>query len=142
MADERVRTGGWGEGSRDRENSPSGVGVSKEAEQRVSWLRVLEEDEQLADLLEHLGAVITEYDADGNTVEVSSSVRETLGYEPADLVGSPSDAYVHPEDVERTTALRLDEDDGPSQRNAIHRARHVAGHWVAIVAMETLDPGQ
>jgi len=130
MADEQMRPRNWIAVSSDRESSPDSAGVSGEGEERVSWFRVLEEDEQLADMLEYLGAVITEYDAAGNTVEVSSSVRETLGYEPGDLVGSPSDAYVHPEDVARMTALRLDEDGIPPKRNAIHRARHVAGHWV------------
>ncbi|HEX2556436.1 MAG TPA: PAS domain S-box protein [Microvirga sp.] len=64
---------------------------------------------------------------------VSPSVREILGYEPQELIGTEAKDYIHPDDVEAVLAARGDLLSGRS-KNAIftYRHRNKAGEWVPL----------
>jgi PAS domain S-box-containing protein len=101
------------------------------------WFRALEEDDRFRDLLEHMGAIITEYDTDGRVVYVSSSVTGTLGYDPDELVGVLNRDLVHPADLEATRRLRAGASARPFRQTAAQRSRHKAGHWVWLETSAT-----
>ena len=44
-------------------------------------------------------------DVDGNFLRVNTAFGDLLGYEPAEILGTPYISYVHPDDVEETIAL-------------------------------------
>jgi PAS domain S-box-containing protein len=133
MADESERR----DSTRDRATASPG----REPRIRASapWFRALEEDDRFQDLLEHMGAIITEYDEEGRLVHVSSSVRAVLGFAPEDLVGAANNEFVHPDDFD--AAARLLENDGgtgpPVRRTARHRSRHRSGHWIWLETSAT-----
>jgi len=70
------------------------------------WIHLLDQDERFQLLLEQMGTIITEYDSDGHTGHVSSSVTAVLGYDPADLVGGATARFTHPDDLAATIRLR------------------------------------
>jgi len=104
---------------------------------RPDWFPVLSEAREGQQLLEHMRAVITEFDGDGHTVRVSSSSLAVLGYDPADLVGAYGRGFVHPEDLETTTRLKHPTAAQQADRSSVHRARHAAGHWVWLETSTT-----
>ena len=97
----------------------------------TAFFRMLDEDERFQDLLEQMGAVVTEFDEDGRVVRVSSSVRSTLGYEPGELIGRDDSHLAPPDDY----AGRADKD--VIRDNLRQRLRHKSGHWVWLATSAT-----
>ena len=107
------------------------------AEARPDWFPTLSEAREGRQLLEHLRAVITEFDENGHTVRVSSSSQAVLGYAPDELIGAYGRGFVHPEDLEATTPSRYPSAAQQAERTYVHRARHADGHWVWLETSTT-----
>jgi PAS domain S-box-containing protein len=77
--------------------------------------------------------VLSVVDRDGRFTYVSPAVTRLLGHDPADLVGTDSADYVHPDDRERAMAdleRLFDSPDGELSDEL--RLRHADGSWVWV----------
>ena len=84
-------------------------------------------------LIEHAVEVIPVLDGEGVVTYVSPSVRDVLGYEPADLVGENAFEYVHPDDVEHTVERFMETIEDPeSFPDVEYRFRAADGSWVRL----------
>jgi PAS domain S-box-containing protein len=89
--------------------------------------------ERLATLVGESTDVVAVVGTDGRIEYVSPAAERILGYEPADLLGEPSLAYVHPDDRERAVERfrrLLDDPDGELSEDL--RLRHADGSWVWV----------
>ncbi len=89
--------------------------------------------------------VLMIFDGSGKNVFVSPSVRDVLGYDPKELIGSTGWKFVHPDDVPllRKAFERLQKKQG-CVLSEKHRVRHKNGSWVHLEsnAINLLqDPG-
>jgi PAS domain S-box-containing protein len=89
--------------------------------------------ELFATLLAASTDVVSIVGADGRFTYVSPAVERLLGYDPDDLVGEDSRAYVHPDDRERASGrLRRLIDDPDEELTDELRLRHADGSWVWV----------
>lgn len=88
------------------------------------------EAETLKLFAELSGDVLVRVGADGVALYVSPSVQR-YGYDPADLVGTRGDQFIHPEDLGAFTANVADlmQDEPGSLRDRRHRIRTKSGEW-------------
>ena len=83
--------------------------------------------------------VLSLHDADGTTRWVSPSVAAVQGVVPADELGRPADARVHPEDRPvLAAALRRLRDQGRPSATALVRRAHADGTWRWLEAVLVL----
>lgn len=61
---------------------------------------------------------------------VSPSIRNVLGYDPAEAIGTKPWNVIHRDDVSSVEASRRELLDGASTSSVEHRARHANGKWV------------
>ncbi|WP_152041984.1 PAS domain-containing sensor histidine kinase [Salinigranum salinum] len=77
--------------------------------------------------------VVAVVDTDGRFGYVSPAVERLLGYDPDDLVGEDSLAYVHPDDRDRASErLKGLIDDPDGELTDELRLRHADGSWVWV----------
>jgi PAS domain S-box-containing protein len=79
-------------------------------------------------LVEQAADFIVELDLDGSFRYVSPGIQDTLGWQPAELVGRSAAGFVHPDDRERVGREYQGLSDGRSGES-VHRARHRDGGW-------------
>jgi PAS domain S-box-containing protein len=80
-------------------------------------------------LTERAQDTIAEIDETGRFVYMSPNVRERLGYEPEELIGTSSFDLLHPEDVSKIAdAFQNLTRTGVSKR-PVYRLRHRSGEW-------------
>ena len=76
----------------------------REAEERATRRkaeRALHENERrFRSLIEHSSDITTLVDGNGTILYESPSVERLLGHQPGDLIGSPLEQHLHPEDLE------------------------------------------
>jgi len=84
-------------------------------------------------IAEHTSDVIVRINAAGTITYVSSAIRR-YGYEPEEIVGTPGDALVHPDDAERLRANSIGLLKGQVDRTARreHRFRAADGQWIWV----------
>lgn len=78
-------------------------------------------------LAENITDVVMRTDGDFAYVYVSPSSRTVLGYEPAELIGQPAVAYVHPDDLPTIIAILVEK---PPIITLLLRFRHKQGHYI------------
>ena len=76
-------------------------------------------------------------DEGGQLVFVSPSVREILGYDPAELLGTNVLALVHPDDAGEMVSVFEHFPPGASRRSGVFRIRHQNGAWRKIESVLT-----
>jgi len=81
-------------------------------------------------VLDHLNAMLLEFDAEGRVVYVSSNVSEILGYAPEEIRSLSRFEWVHAEDVAEILALSRKLAKTGESADAIYRARHKQGRWL------------
>jgi PAS domain S-box-containing protein len=81
-------------------------------------------------VLEHLHAMLLEFDAEGCISYVSRAVTTLLGYEPGEIRGLKRFEWIHAEDVAEILDLsrKLASTGDPAE--AVYRARHKQGRWL------------
>ncbi|MEX2236210.1 MAG: EAL domain-containing protein [Dehalococcoidia bacterium] len=93
-------------------------------------------DDRFRSLIENSTDVIEILDIHGTVLYVSESVRQVLGYEPRDLVGTHGVALAHPDDVGQAAVALQTVLSGPgANSSAEFRVRHSDGHWVDAEAV-------
>lgn len=137
----------WGDLSVGAVRDPSGS-VRFFVSQVVDMTDLVEAREALARselhyrlLAEHSSDVIVRTDAGRTIVWASPSALDTLGWEPAALVGRVVDEFVHPDDVDRERAGLEHPADFPGGIDAV-RVRRADGSfsWVSGRARPLGDP--
>ncbi len=81
-------------------------------------------------VLDHLQAMLLEFDAEGRVLYVSSNVSELLGYAPEEIRSLRRFEWIHAEDVAQILALSRQLSATGESADAIYRARHKAGRWL------------
>ncbi|HEX6286749.1 MAG TPA: ATP-binding protein, partial [Acidimicrobiia bacterium] len=61
---------------------------------------------------------------------VSPSIRNVLGYAPAEAIGTDPWSVIHADDAEKVETARRELADGATTSSVEHRARHANGKWV------------
>ncbi len=115
------------------------VAVFRDVTEQVRTEQALAASEQRYRLLaENASDVVIEVNVDGEVMWMSPSVRDVLGWEPCDLVGSSAWDLVHPDDVSVLGAGR-DEFHAWALPNAatVRWARASGGHrWMSVRARQ------
>jgi diguanylate cyclase (GGDEF)-like protein/PAS domain S-box-containing protein len=89
-------------------------------------------DARFRALAEGVADVVWQVGADGRVLWVSPSVEQVLGLRPADLMGAPARDLIHPDDIARANAARLEamaEGAGHGPRLLEMRYRTASGEW-------------
>jgi PAS domain S-box-containing protein len=79
-------------------------------------------------LIENSKDIIALGDADNKILYVSPAIKDILGYEPEELVGTETYAIVHPDEVDYTMAVRRRIEPGQTM-TTLMRAHHKNGSW-------------
>jgi len=86
-------------------------------------------------LIQEFSDIATIFDPDGTITYVSPSVKDTLGYEPEELIGEVGYEYQHPDDREAVAnAIEAVEDDPEATQIIETRFRRADGSWCWIEA--------
>lgn len=101
----------------------------EEAPPHVPWFRLLDEREIFRLLIEEMGVVITELDAEGQITFVTRTTKSIMGYEPAEVIGLRGREWIHPGDVELATRENPNSEEEYSDWT-LYRTRHKDGSWV------------
>ncbi|HEU0053424.1 MAG TPA: PAS domain S-box protein, partial [Longimicrobium sp.] len=110
---------------------PRATVAVRDASDEVRAVRALRErEERFRALTENGSDVTTILGTDGTMLYVSPSVRRVLGFDPAELEGTPVMAMFHPDDI-ATVAEGLGEiAAGPgASASRVFRMRHADGSW-------------
>ncbi|WP_158597888.1 EAL and GGDEF domain-containing protein [Noviherbaspirillum saxi] len=107
------------------------VDVSDSHETRV---RLAHSEMEHRLLTENACDMISHSDANDVYVYASPSHKDTLGYDPQELIGTPLYAYIHPDDLAGDTARRPGKAGGKRRGLVNIRFRHKDGSWVWIAA--------
>jgi PAS domain S-box-containing protein len=81
-------------------------------------------------VLDHLHAMLLEFDASGLISYVSSSVSEILGYLPEEIRELRRFEWIHTEDVAQILELSRKLASTGESAEAVYRARHKQGRWL------------
>ena len=109
--------------------------------QRETELALRESEARFRILAEHATDVITRTDADGRFSYVSPAVRDVLGYEPEELVGTDPSALVHPDDRARVEDAQQRILEGtPSKVEYRARTKDGRYRWVEGTGQGVFDP--
>jgi two-component system cell cycle sensor histidine kinase/response regulator CckA len=122
---------------RDESGAVAGIStIGEDVTERHRADALLRSREELfRSLIENASDVISILSADGTSLYESPSVERVLGLTPEQIVGMPSFALLHPDDVEaveKTFAVTLaGEEPGPTE----FRLRHRDGSWRTVEAI-------
>ena len=95
-------------------------------------------EERFRSLIQNISDVITVYDADGTIRYLSPTIKQMLGYEPAERIGSTAFDLIHPSDVARTKGAFVEALRRPGLPITVEaRVRHRDGSWRYIEAVGT-----
>jgi PAS domain S-box-containing protein len=103
-----------------------------------------EREEHFRRLIENSGDMIQLLDSTGRITYTGPSVERLLGYTPEEIRGTDALSYIHPEDVETTTAALMEMLARPDEViTAEYRVRHKAGHYRMFEAFSRtlFEPG-
>ncbi|MEX1007840.1 MAG: EAL domain-containing protein [Acidimicrobiia bacterium] len=103
--------------------------------ERDEWLRHAEE--QFRSVLHHSADIVLRLDDEARLVFVSPSVREILGYEPAELLGENVLMLLHPDDLPEALSRFEQFPLGSARRSRVLRIRHRDGSWRSIECVLT-----
>jgi diguanylate cyclase (GGDEF)-like protein/PAS domain S-box-containing protein len=92
--------------------------------------RLTESEAELRLLADNSADVIIKLDPKFRRIYTSPSVRDILGYEPAELTGAQPVVLLHPEDHDRVQALFRSLVTETDRVIDVHRLRHRDGRWV------------
>jgi two-component system, cell cycle sensor histidine kinase and response regulator CckA len=81
-------------------------------------------------VLDHLRAMLVEFDASGRISYVSASVSEILGYLPEEIRELRRFEWIHAEDVAQILELSRKLASTGESAEAVYRARHKQGRWL------------
>ena len=81
-------------------------------------------------VLDHLHAMLLEFDASGRISYVSSTVTEILGYLPEEIRELRRFEWIHAEDVAQILELSRKLASTGESAEAVYRARHKQGRWL------------
>jgi PAS domain S-box-containing protein len=101
----------------------------------ISGLRKMEEgiresEEKFRSLVENASDIVFSLDRAGNFTYISPQWAEVLGHDPRTLIGSPSAALVHPDDLpENVRAFHSVMDKGTRVHGIEYRILHRDGTW-------------
>jgi PAS domain S-box-containing protein len=110
-------------------------------ERRRAEVALREREAMLASVLAASPDLITVLDTTGQTLAVSPSMSEVLGFEAEDRIGHRLTERVHPDDMERVmTALARTCSEGGVQR-VRHRYQHRDGRWLILESWGRAVPG-
>jgi diguanylate cyclase (GGDEF)-like protein/PAS domain S-box-containing protein len=85
---------------------------------------------QVARLFEMTSDLLATISLDGRFTLLNPAWEQLLGWTPEELLTQPIDAYMHPEDVERTlTLMHPDTREGAQLESFTNRYRHRDGSW-------------
>ncbi len=106
---------------------------------------VNENEKRLTALLEHSLDLLILFDVEGKILYQNQAIYRTLGYQPADIVGTNILEYLHPDDLDRTIKLFQDvlKTNDSIVRTEV-RFRHKDGsyRWLEATGSNALDvPG-
>jgi two-component system, cell cycle sensor histidine kinase and response regulator CckA len=91
------------------------VGYFVDVTDRKEVADVLERaEERYRALIENVSDVITVLDLEANILYLSPSVKLLSGYEPAELLGQPGSAFIHPDDAPRVAGALANLFENPS----------------------------
>ena len=109
----------------------------RERQQRQAdeWLRQAED--RFRKLMHRSADIALGLDEGGKLVFVSPSVREILGYDPAELLSTNVLALVHPDDAGAMVSVFEHFPPGASCRSGVFRIRHQNGDWRKIESVLT-----
>jgi PAS domain S-box-containing protein len=94
-----------------------------------------ENEERFRRLIENSGDMIQLLDASGRITYTGPSVERLLGYTPEEIQDTEALAYIHPDDLEPTTAALMEMLARPDEVvTAQYRVRHREGHYRAFEA--------
>lgn len=94
-----------------------------------------ERDEKLRLVTDNMLDMITEVNVSGSYQYVSPSVKLTLGYEPADLLGRSAFEFIHPEDISKVLEEYKERLAQKLPGKAEFRYRHAEGHYLWLEAV-------
>jgi PAS domain S-box-containing protein len=105
------------------------IGTDRDITEKLEQEQCLRRNNELMQLIaENAEDIISYSTLDGVVRYVSPSTRRVLGYEPEELIGTPSLSYYHPDDLEQLPNLKFPDDTDLFT----FRVRHKQGHWVLI----------
>ena len=122
---------------RDESGTVSGIATIGEdvTERRRADALLRSREELFRSLIENASDVITILSADGTSLYESPSVERVLGWKPEELVGRPSFALLHKDDLEHVeqayAPILAGEEPGPIE----FRLRHRDGSWRMVEAI-------
>jgi len=98
---------------------------------RVEAQHKLKESQERYKLItENSNDIVTLMDPKGNYVFITPSIKETMGYEPEDVIGTNSMDYVHPDDYKEVKQeLERALLEKSKENNLIFRFKHKNGEW-------------
>ena len=107
------------------------LAIARDVTERQEIVEALRHSEGRYRLIaEASGDLVTETDATGHFVYVNRAIRDVLGYEPEDLVGTRPLDLQHPDDIGAfVAALREARPEDPVHMRP-HRLRHADGTWL------------
>ncbi|HEX2080713.1 MAG TPA: PAS domain S-box protein, partial [Longimicrobium sp.] len=116
------------------------IGYSVDITERVRVAEILRESEEhFRRLIENAHDITCILEPDGRMRYVSPSVARVLGYDPEELEGRDSLAFIHPEDApDVREALALLREDPGATAVAEYRFRHRDGSWRHLEAVGRL----
>lgn len=90
---------------------------------------------------ENITDIVTQHDTSGAVTFASPSMREVLGYEPAEIVGLNPIEYIHPDDrahiINNAFSKLLQ---GEERIRVAYRIRHKAGHFLWVESLTRFIP--
>jgi PAS domain S-box-containing protein len=111
----------------------------QQAELRHAVDEAIAEHDRLWQLSPDLFAVA---DGDGNWLSINPAWTRVLGYRGGELIGANRDAFIHPDDLERTREAREQLANGTPVSGLELRYRHADGSWRWLSWTAVLDGGR